>query len=415
MTSKTRKIAIMGCGTAGLASAAFLADAGFDITLFEKFAAPKPVGAGLLLQPTGLACLARLGLDKKAIATGAPIHHLFGRTTKGRVIFDLDYRKLSPALHGLGLHRGALFHLLYQKTASYQVPIITDTEILSTKACGTEMVLSDHKGDEYGPFHLVIDATGKNSGHRPDHLISLQKPYPYGALWGVVSDPGQAFGQNRLAQLYDGAHMMTGMMAIGRDPQTGMEACTFFWSLPPGGYDAWRKNGLQAWQDKVSRYWPELTPFINQFTSLDQLNYAHYGDIIMKRPYQDRLVHIGDAAHHSSPQLGQGANLALMDAFTLSQMLSRHQDIDIALHAYGQLRRRPVRFYQQASRWLTPFFQSDSKSAGWLRDNSFCVLGKMPVISTEMLRILAGIKTGWFSHANPAEIHPDYDLYPASK
>jgi len=74
-----------------------------------------------------------------------------------------------------------------------------------------------------------------------------------------------------------------------------------------------------------------------------------------------------------------------------------------------------VRFYQQASRWLTPFFQSDSKTAGWLRDNSFYVLGKMPVISTEMLRILAGIKTGWFSHANPAEIHPDYCLYPASK
>ena len=207
-----------------------MANAGFDVTLFENLHTKARRGRHLL-QPTGLACLARLGLDKEAIATGAPIHHLFGRTKRG--VVQSDYRNLSPALHGLGLHRGALFHLLYQKTASYQVPIFTDTEILSTKACGTEMVLSDHKGDEYGPLHLVLDATGKNSGHRPDHLISLQKPYPYGALWGVVSDPGQAFGQNRLAQLYDGAQMMTGMMAIGKDPQTRSAACTFFWSLPP--------------------------------------------------------------------------------------------------------------------------------------------------------------------------------------
>ena len=58
-------IAIAGCGIAGLASAAMLARDGHRVTIFERFAAPAPVGSGLLLQPTGLAVLRAMGLDRK--------------------------------------------------------------------------------------------------------------------------------------------------------------------------------------------------------------------------------------------------------------------------------------------------------------------------------------------------------------
>jgi len=47
-------IAVVGCGVAGQAAAILLADAGHKVTIFERFAEPHPVGAGLLLQPTGL-------------------------------------------------------------------------------------------------------------------------------------------------------------------------------------------------------------------------------------------------------------------------------------------------------------------------------------------------------------------------
>jgi 2-polyprenyl-6-methoxyphenol hydroxylase-like FAD-dependent oxidoreductase len=58
-------IAIVGCGPSGMAAALFLSRAGHRITVFERFDAPRPVGAGLLLQPTGLAVLGRLGLLAK--------------------------------------------------------------------------------------------------------------------------------------------------------------------------------------------------------------------------------------------------------------------------------------------------------------------------------------------------------------
>ncbi len=62
MPIRPLEIAIVGCGIAGMAAAVFLQRAGFRPRLFERFAAPRPVGAGLLLQPTGLAVLQRLGL-----------------------------------------------------------------------------------------------------------------------------------------------------------------------------------------------------------------------------------------------------------------------------------------------------------------------------------------------------------------
>src|SRR5262245_51293598 len=109
------RIAIAGAGTAGLAAAAFLTRDGHDVHLYERFDAPRPLGAGLMLQPTGLACLACLGLDRSAIASGAVVSGIDGRTVRGARIFDVAYRELGPSLFGIGIHRGALFGLLYEE------------------------------------------------------------------------------------------------------------------------------------------------------------------------------------------------------------------------------------------------------------------------------------------------------------
>lgn len=409
------RIAIIGSGTAGLATACFLGKAGHNITLFESFETPRPVGAGLMLQPTGLACLANLDLDEAAIQCGTKIYHLEGRTQSGQMIFDLDYRDLSPSYFGLGIHRGALFTLLFDKLKSLSIPIQTDTRITSSHITSGHRILTDEKQNQYGPFDLVIDASGKGSVLRAPDAVKLNKAYPYGALWGVVEDPDQIFGGNRLAQRYLDARIMAGMLAIGENPDTGKKSCAFFWSLPERDYAAWQEAGLQSWKNTVAEIWPDLLPFVRQFKSADHLTYARYGDIIMRRWHEDKLIHIGDAAHHSSPQLGQGVNLALADALILSHKLNQSRDVNAGLAAYQRERKQHVRFYQQASRMLTPFFQSDSRLASKSRDLSFGVLCKTPFVKTEMLRTLAGTKTGWLSHMNPGQWHKKYALNASQK
>ena len=67
-------VGVVGCGVAGQAASILLADAGHEVTIFERFAEPRPIGAGLLLQPTGLAVLRALGLADEAVASlGGPV------------------------------------------------------------------------------------------------------------------------------------------------------------------------------------------------------------------------------------------------------------------------------------------------------------------------------------------------------
>jgi len=65
------RIAIVGYGAAGQASALFLSAQGHVLSVFEQAAEPGPVGTGFLLQPTGLGVLARLGLHEQALASAS--------------------------------------------------------------------------------------------------------------------------------------------------------------------------------------------------------------------------------------------------------------------------------------------------------------------------------------------------------
>jgi len=62
------RIAVIGSGTRGLAATTILSRDGRDVSVFERFDEPRPLGAGILLQPTGLACPACLGLDDETIS-----------------------------------------------------------------------------------------------------------------------------------------------------------------------------------------------------------------------------------------------------------------------------------------------------------------------------------------------------------
>ena len=77
-------VAIVGYGAAGQAASLFLAGQGHRLSVFERAPAPGPVGAGFLLQPTGLAVLAELGLHEQALAQGQRIESLHGCNTRGR-------------------------------------------------------------------------------------------------------------------------------------------------------------------------------------------------------------------------------------------------------------------------------------------------------------------------------------------
>ena len=399
---RTLDIAICGSGIGGLASAIALRNAGHTVTLFEKVAVPRPLGSGLVLQPTGQAALAHLGLLGAALAHSRRLDGIAGHTRTGRTIFDIDYAALGPDLFGLGIHRGTLFHILDMERQRLSITVTASADITSSNLSHGKRLISDTAGSPRGAYDLVIDATGLHSCLRKAHAtIALDKPYAYGAVWGVVREPQDWPHKHTLAQRYDGAKIMVGLLPIGHLPGTTQPLAAFFWSLRTRDLAQWHATDFNSWQNRVMEIWPAAAPFVEQFSGHADLAAASYADVWLKVPHADRLAFVGDSARAASPQLGQGANLALIDAVVLADSLAEHATVNDALAAYAKFRRNHTRFYGLASRWLTPFFQSDSRLAASIRDLSFAPMARVPYLRREMIRTLSGVKTGFVSHQTP--------------
>jgi 2-polyprenyl-6-methoxyphenol hydroxylase-like FAD-dependent oxidoreductase len=384
-------IAIAGAGPAGLAAALYLHRAGHRITIFERFENPAPVGSGLILQPTGLTVLDNLGLLGDIMALGSRIDRLHGTDARsGRTVLDVRYRALPGGRFGVAVHRAALFGVLYRAVLREGIAIETGVEIDSLDA-GEAATLIDDKARGLGSFDLVIDASGTRSRLRR-HADVPGEPHPlaYGAFWASLRWHGDGFDEHALLQRYDRARVMIGVLPIGRAEPGGERMAAFFWSLKPDDAARVQSEGIEAWKVSVVGYWPQCAAYVDQIDSFDQLSLARYGHHTLPVPAGRRLAVIGDAAHSTSPQLGQGANMALLDAAALAHALKQNTTIEDALAVYARTRRWHIRSFQTLSRVFTPFYQSDGWLLPFLRDSVVATTAKVPPSPRILAALVAG-------------------------
>ena len=376
-----RRIAVIGAGVGGLAVAAFLHRAGRDVTLFERFAAPRAVGSGLVIQPVGLAVLDALGAGQVARAHGAAVARMRGHDGARRVL-AVSYPADAP---GLAMHRASLFHALWQVVQGMGVPVVTDATVTAAPLVGGQRHLMGASG-EYGAFDLVIDASGAASALSPLRARAL----PFGAIWGHVPWPaGTDLRRDELAQAYQGAARMAGILPIGPLPGDATPRAAVFWSMPVAALDQWTGADLAGWKAQVTALWPATASFLKGITDTAQMTPARYTHGTLARPYAAGIVHIGDAAHRASPQLGQGANMALLDAAALAGAIATNPWED-ALPAYAQARRWHVRSYQGLSAAFTPMYQSDSWVLPALRNHLLAPASEWPIVRQMLTRLVAG-------------------------
>jgi 2-polyprenyl-6-methoxyphenol hydroxylase-like FAD-dependent oxidoreductase len=309
------------------------------------------------------------------------------------MVMDLRYGELAEGLFGLGIHRAALFRTLHDALTRTSAQILFGFDVVSIRSTARPCLVA-RDGREAGPFDLVLDCAGAHDTLRDQFSHRLTAPiYPWGALWTTCRDTTNGFG-GQLRQLYRGANTMIGVLPVGRVPDAPDDHnhVAFFWSLKLADFERLRTEGLESLKAKVLRVWPHVAPLLAEITRFEDLSLATYRDVRLKPWREGRVIALGDAAHATSPQLGQGANLALIDAVTFAQALEGAADVDRALADYEKSRRPHVRFYQWASRTLTPFFQSDSHALGFARDLALGPLGQLPVMDKIMRTTLAGIR-----------------------
>jgi 2-polyprenyl-6-methoxyphenol hydroxylase-like FAD-dependent oxidoreductase len=377
-----RKIAIIGCGFAGLSTALFLAKRdNAHITLFDKFEEVKVLGAGILMQPSSMQVLKHetLGLYNKLVEKGEKIYALRGVTHYRKEVFTTLYDDYEKGAFGIGIHRSVLFNDLFEKCEQ--------TENITFKL-GQEIHDVHSIKKEYD---LVIVANGSHSTLRGQLPITQKyRIYPYGCLWTTIED--EETSPSALSQFVKFSHEMFGILPSGT--KDGKRSLSIFWSLPVKHKQSYKIEHCFKEMEKYIKHFPNFQNLMNKLTSA-HYDFAVYADVWMNQFNHENIVVIGDAAHGMSPQLGQGANMAFLDAYYLDKFLDL-ENIESSLAQYSTYRQKHLKFYMQASRFLTPLFQSDWVIYGVLRDILFSISRRLSFSKKMSSQILSGRRMSWF-------------------
>jgi 2-polyprenyl-6-methoxyphenol hydroxylase-like FAD-dependent oxidoreductase len=387
---KALRIAVVGCGSAGPAAATLLRRRGHEVILFERAPECRPVGAGFLLQPSGMAVLRELGIEGRILDRGARVERLHVVDREGSDLLDLRYAELGDGLHGIGLHRPVLLHFLLEAMREAGVDVRWGCEITNAVREPDGWCLQMAGGLEESGFDLLVIADGARSALRGKlGFRGSDRGYPWGAHWFIGENRG-VFPEGELYQMVHGTRRLLGFLATGTDLDGGAPLVSLFWSIKLADDTAIRARPLAAWKRDILDLCPRAKVLLDQIHDWSQVLTARYGDVAMSRWHGEGVVVLGDAGHAMSPQLGQGVNLALADASCLAKAIAALPLPD-ALARYSRDRRLALAYYRFASRQLTPWFQSDHEFLSPLRHVLFRGMQRVGPARRFMTRTMAGL------------------------
>lgn len=405
-------VGIVGCGPAGLCAALYLRRIGFAVTIFEEFEQAKPVGSGLMLQPTGMSVLAELDLLDAVIARGSRIDRIFGCDAKSlKPVLDVYYSQLGSDQFGLGINRDDLFFVLFEAAKHADIDFEFGQEIVRIEESATGGYLINACGVKSAQFDFLVVADGSKSTIAHEYFdINPVDDLPFGALWVTLDHDLPLVNCNMLEQRYRGASKMLGLLPLG-ESDNEQKRVAMFWSLKGAELDALHSAGIYAWKEEVCKAWPLTNGLVSKIDNFDAMTFASYRHFTLAKPFGRRVAFIGDAFHSTSPQLGQGANMAFLDAKAIGFALGQNRNrLDEAGAMYYAMRRRQITIYQTLSRILTPFYQSDSWALGVFRDRVVSQIVKVPPAPRMMAQMVSGLFAAPFKEGMFGEERLELDI-----
>jgi 2-polyprenyl-6-methoxyphenol hydroxylase-like FAD-dependent oxidoreductase len=393
-----KKVAIIGGGPAGASAALFLSRLDFStIDVFEREPNPLPVGAGILMQPTGLQVLKELQHFDHIFRNGKVIHGFIGHEQGGDQIFDFRFDKYDSNMYTMGVDRGGLFYSLYNQMEKQGVNVFSGQEVIDVKVNDQSSVPINKSGDELGEYDLVVVANGAKSILREKYnIVATSEQQKIGALWAKLKAP-KALNDDKIRHVYNGSRNMLGIMPIGygENKEDG-ELLNFFYAADDTFLKSWEEKSLDEWKKELLELGPQYEAIYDMIESKDQVMSAYYYNVKLKPNYFKNLVFIGDAAHAMSPHLSSGTYLALLDSFLLYEAFHRGKSVEESTLHFFENRKHQLYFYHYISSMITPLFQSN-KDKRWIKNNILPILYKLPYTGKVMVETLLGIRKGLFS------------------
>jgi 2-polyprenyl-6-methoxyphenol hydroxylase-like FAD-dependent oxidoreductase len=334
--SSPSRILIVGGGIAGLALGRALRKQGFVPEIVERAASWPAGGTGLYLPGNGVRALAELGLADKVLSRAVCISHQRVLDHEGRQLAEIELAQVWNKV-GLcvGIARGQLHHILLDGSTGVPTRLGSTVTALTQEDGEVNVVFADGSTGNYG---LVVGADGIHSSIRqlvfgsirPRHLGQVSWRFlvdHVGATktWTAMLGQRMAFlalpvGPNRLYCYAD-------LMTLATEDPTDRDLVRFLALFGDFG-------------DPVLSILRELEGF-------DSIHFSPIEEVVVDNWVQGRVVLVGDAAHATSPNMAEGASMALEDALVLTKMLATYREPAEALSAFSERRRARIRWVRQ--------------------------------------------------------------------
>ncbi len=353
------KILIAGGGIGGLTTALACAKAGHDVQVFEQAPEITATGAGIQLSPNAMKVLKHLGLEDKILAKGfAPkaIETRMGRS--GRAVFNipLDDKSLghwgAPYIH---IHRAVLIDILKAAVeniapgATQLGQSVSGYEHAETSVNLTLSNGKDHSGD------ILIGADGIHSAVRTQMLGPDEARFTGNVAWRAVVHKdlieGELPSETACAWMGLGRHAVTYHLGSNEGDN---DLINFVGVVERDDWqvESWKEKGDKTdLQTDYAGWHPIITELIEAIEPDDLYRWALFDRPPLCQWTQGRVALLGDSAHPMLPFLAQGAAMAIEDAYTLSEAISKpDQKIGDALQSYQSARYQRTSLVQSASR-----------------------------------------------------------------
>ncbi|RSK36275.1 FAD-dependent monooxygenase [Hymenobacter metallilatus] len=326
---------IIGAGIGGLSAAHALLKLGHTVGVYEAAPELREVGAGVVLGANAMRALHEFGVHDLVRPHGRPVTSLHLLDQRGRLLQAADTTPFTQQLgfDNLGIHRAALQRALLTGLPAGTLRLGCPFERFEETAAGVTAHFAD---GSTATADALIGADGLRSRVRRQLWPATEPRYAGYTCWRAVVDAGRlSLPPGESVEVWGEAGRRFGYVPVGGG-RVYWFACLN--SAPPQNphFRAFRAADLQ----REFGGFPAPVPQLLGLTRDDQLL---WNDILDLPPLphfaRGRVLLLGDAAHATTPNLGQGAGMAVEDAAVLARCLGPAPDIAAAFRDFEQRRR----------------------------------------------------------------------------
>jgi len=338
--TRTERILIVGGGVAGLTAAVALRRSGFEPELVERAASWRALGTGIVIQPNATRLLRYLGIGSEVEKAGAMVGRFQFLSRAGDLLSEIDLTELWRGVgSGVTVERGALQNALLCGVDRARCRLGVSVASLHQRDGVVSVGFSDGVSADYD---LIIGADGIGSTVRALAIGKAAPKYCGQSAWRALAPMRRHRAAEIQFWLGDGCFFTTYPVSAERT-----YGCAYIAEPSPRHEPI--DGRLARFRERLAPFGDSFRAFLDSLDRDDQIHCSAVESLELPQWRNGRVLLSGDAAHASSPMMGQGGCMAIEDAAVVAELLETSPTVDAALNAYSPRRRPRVDWVQAQS------------------------------------------------------------------